>query len=91
MQLGKEWSRKGFWYAQAREWEMENGRLVMTKVVDFTDHGRPLQHPNPHQHRYIENSTGGSRKKIDTIEHLHVGDEVLPYSYDGHQNKLRKE
>ncbi len=31
--------------------------------IDFTDHGRPYEHTNPHQHDWIENSTGGSKKR----------------------------
>ncbi len=36
---------------QAREWMQDSqGRLVPTKDIDFTDHGFPAIHPNPHQH-----------------------------------------
>ena len=35
-------------YKQAREFD-ENGNPV--RDIDHTDHGRPGQHPNPHQHK----------------------------------------
>lgn len=47
-------------YRQAREYD-EYGREV--RDVDFTDHGRPQEHPNPHQHSYKENPTGGARSR----------------------------
>ncbi|NEB08223.1 hypothetical protein G3I32_04950 [Streptomyces coelicoflavus] len=47
-------------YAQAREFDVD-GKPV--KDVDFTDHGRPRDHDDPHQHPYNENSTGGSRSR----------------------------
>jgi len=53
-QLGQQQGRKGK-YDQAREFDA-NGRPV--RDIDFTDHGR--QHPNPHQHRYLPNPTGGT-------------------------------
>lgn len=56
-QLGTKQGRKGK-YNQAREFD-ENGKAV--KDIDFTDHGR--KHPNPHQHRYIPNETGGTMKR----------------------------
>jgi membrane protein involved in colicin uptake len=49
-------------YRQAREWD-ENGQLV--KDIDFTDHGRPENHTNPHQHRYEPNPTGGTPRRGD--------------------------
>lgn len=33
--------------------------------IDFTDHGYPEVHTNSHQHRWKENSTGGSRSRND--------------------------
>jgi hypothetical protein len=33
--------------------------------IDFTDHGYPQNHPNPHQHVWIENQTGGTLKRND--------------------------
>lgn len=59
-QLGTRGSREP--YVQARE-ITENG--VHVRDVDFTDHGYPDKHTNPHQHRYVENSTGGTRKRGD--------------------------
>ncbi|WP_220452003.1 polymorphic toxin-type HINT domain-containing protein [Propionibacterium australiense] len=58
-QLGTRTGRNGS-YPQAREFG-ENGELV--KDIDFTDHGRPGNHPNPHQHRWLPNETGGSPKR----------------------------
>jgi len=49
-QLGRRTgSRTGERYPQAREFD-SSGRP--TRDVDFTDHGRPKEHPTPHQHRY---------------------------------------
>ncbi len=48
-------------YTQAREWGYDaNNQLVPKKDIDFTDHGRSGNHPDPHQHDYIVNPTGGS-------------------------------
>ncbi|EPV8303061.1 RHS repeat-associated core domain-containing protein [Escherichia coli] len=59
-QLGTKSGRKGD-YTQAREWGYdENGNLVPQRDIDFTDHGRPNEHPNPHQHDYTPNPTGGT-------------------------------
>uniref|UniRef100_UPI0024B528BB RHS repeat-associated core domain-containing protein n=1 Tax=Chitinivorax sp. B TaxID=2502235 RepID=UPI0024B528BB len=55
-QLGQKDGRKGK-YNQGREFDA-NGKPV--KDIDFTDHGRPKNHPNPHQHRYVPNPTGGT-------------------------------
>lgn len=30
------------------------------KTIDFTDHGDPIIHPNPHEHPYKPNITGGT-------------------------------
>ena len=30
-------------------------------IIDFTDHERPQNHLNPHQHEWIPNPTGGTR------------------------------
>jgi len=38
----------------------EYGKPV--RDIDFTDHGRPDGHTNPHQHDYIPNETGGTFK-----------------------------
>jgi len=58
-QLGQTEGRKGK-YDQAREFDAQ-GKPV--RDIDFTDHGRPKLHTNPHQHEYIENSTGGTRQR----------------------------
>jgi RHS repeat-associated protein len=42
---------------QTREFG-ETGKPV--KQVDWTDHGRPSEHTDPHVHDYIENPTGGT-------------------------------
>jgi len=55
-QLGRQEGRNGS-YPQAWEFD-QNGKPV--RDIDFTDHGRPQNHVNPHQHRYIPNPTGGS-------------------------------
>jgi RHS repeat-associated protein len=60
-QLGKRDGEKGK-YPQAREFD-ETGQPV--RDIDFTDHGRPDQHPKPHQHRYKDNPTGGTRERGD--------------------------
>lgn len=36
----------------------EHGKPV--RDIDFTDHGRPQNHPNPHQHINYPNPTGGT-------------------------------
>jgi hypothetical protein len=61
-QLGTRHGRNGD-YTQAREFG-ENGSLI--KDIDFTDHGRPNNHTNPHQHIWQMNPTGGCpmRNKI---------------------------
>jgi RHS repeat-associated protein len=55
-ELGTQQGRKGP-YPQAREFD-ENGKPV--RDIDFTDHGRPQNHPNPHQHIHKPNPTGGT-------------------------------
>lgn len=62
-QLGTKSGRNGD-YTQAREWGYDaNGKLVPKRDIDFTDHGRPQNHSNPHQHDYVPNSTGGTLKR----------------------------
>jgi len=56
-QLGKRTGRKGK-YPQAREFDSD-GKPV--RDIDFTDHGR--KHPNPHQHKYRDPKTGGTRQR----------------------------
>jgi hypothetical protein len=53
-------NRKGV-YPQAREFDA-GGKPV--RDIDFTDHGRPADHANPHQHRYEEPPTGGTRQRL---------------------------
>ncbi|NBW53650.1 MAG: hypothetical protein EBR39_07010 [Betaproteobacteria bacterium] len=60
-QLGTRDGRKGK-YPQAREFDAKGKPL---KDIDFTDHGKPKNHPNPHQHRREENATGGTRSRED--------------------------
>ena len=50
-QLGQR-TDNGNTYNQARTWETNpNGKGVTAKMdYDFSDHGMPLNHPNPHQH-----------------------------------------
>jgi hypothetical protein len=67
-QLGTKQGSKGP-YRQAREFD-NNGNTV--KDIDFTDHGRPQTHPNPHQHRYTPNSTGGTPQRSKKAEPLHI-------------------
>jgi RHS repeat-associated protein len=60
-QLGVRTGRKDT-YRKAREFD-ENGKPV--KDIEFTDHGRPKNHTNPHQHRIVPNQTGGTPKRLD--------------------------
>jgi RHS repeat-associated protein len=57
-------SRPGTSYRQAREFDA-NGKPV--KDIDFTDHGRPQNHPNPHQHTY-DSQTGKRNKKAEPVK-----------------------
>jgi hypothetical protein len=57
-QIGEKAGRKGD-YRQTREWK--DGKPV--KETDWTDHGRPKDHPNPHDHRIIPNPTGGTPQR----------------------------
>ena len=78
-QIGKSASRKGGAYTQAREWGFDqNGKIVIVKDIDFTDHGRPSNHPNPHEHKYFDNPTGGTRQRSKIAEPLCV---IAPKSY----------
>jgi hypothetical protein len=58
-QLGQKSGRKGT-YPQAREFDDEGNPV---RDIDFTDHGRPADHENPHQHDWEPNPTGGSLKR----------------------------
>lgn len=60
-QMGRrEGKHSGGEYDQAREFDAD-GKPV--RDIDFTDHGRG--HPNPHQHRYTPNPTGGTPSRGD--------------------------
>jgi RHS repeat-associated protein len=61
-QLGQKDGRNGK-YDQAREFDA-NGKPV--RDIDFTDHGRPGNHPSPHQHDYLPNPTGGTPQRGPT-------------------------
>ena len=63
-QLGTKEGSKGK-YPQAREFDAEGNPV---KDIDFTDHGRPSNHPNPHQHIYNENPTGGTESRDKNAE-----------------------
>mgnify|MGYP001672746912 FL=1 len=41
---------------------------MVNRDIDFTDHGRPHNHHNPHQHNYVENVTGGTRQRLGESE-----------------------
>ena len=60
LQIGK---RKGK-YVQAREFD-EDGNPV--RDIDFTDHGMPEQHPNPHQHPRQKNGGTYRRKAPEPL------------------------
>ncbi|QVL55416.1 MAG: hypothetical protein KFB95_08925 [Simkaniaceae bacterium] len=60
-QLGSKISKKtNKPYPQAREFDAQ-GKPV--RDIDFTDHGRPHEHPNPHQHVYKDSQTGGTLQR----------------------------
>ena len=64
-QLGTKNGRNGS-YTQGREWSYDNnGNLFPKRDVDFTNHGR-ADHPNPHQHTYTPNATGGTYQRGGT-------------------------
>lgn len=60
-QLGQKDGRRSR-YDQAREFDAD-GKPV--KDIDSTDHGRPNQHANPHEHPYVPNKTGGTLMRGD--------------------------
>ncbi|UMQ60667.1 hypothetical protein [Leptospira interrogans] len=61
-QIGYQKGRNGD-YTQAREWNYnDKGKLEAKRLIDFTDHGRPANHTNPHQHKFLPNPTGGTAK-----------------------------
>ena len=49
-------------YAKAREFD-KNGKPI--REIDFTDHGYPKNHTNPHQHRREPNPNGGTPSRED--------------------------
>ncbi|MEJ2579131.1 MAG: RHS repeat-associated core domain-containing protein, partial [Kineosporiaceae bacterium] len=61
-QLGQKSGRKGD-YPQAREFG-PGGEPV--RDIDFTDHGRPGSHSNPHQYSWLPNETGGTPRRGPT-------------------------
>ncbi len=65
-ELGTKKGTKGK-YPQAREFDAQ-GRPV--KDIDFTDHGRPQDHPNPHEHQWKPNPTGGTPQRSPEAEPL---------------------
>ena len=58
-QIGWRDGRKGG-YRQTREFG-EKGKPI--KDTDWTDHGRPKQHQNPHDHLWEDNPTGGTPRR----------------------------
>jgi len=62
-QVGTKDGRKGP-YPKSREWDYgKDGKVEPKKDIDWTDHGRPSQHPNnPHEHEWVPNETGGTPK-----------------------------
>ncbi|WP_407478709.1 DUF6443 domain-containing protein [Elizabethkingia anophelis] len=67
-QLGTKQGRKGN-YTQAREFD-KNGKPI--RDIDFTDHGRPQNHVNPHQHRWEPNQTGGTLQRSKKSTPLNI-------------------
>ncbi|NGX36927.1 MAG: tRNA(Glu)-specific nuclease WapA [Chlamydiae bacterium] len=63
-ELGTKDGTKGK-YPQAREFDAQ-GKPV--KDIDFTNHGRPQNHPNPHEHKWKPNQTGGTPKRSPEAE-----------------------
>lgn len=60
-QLGVRASKRtGEKYRQTRTWKANR---VVEKDTDWTDHGRPRDHANPHDHPYTPNKTGGTPKR----------------------------
>ena len=55
-QIGWQEGRRGG-YIQTRDFG-PNGQPL--RQVDWTNHGRPAEHTNPHVHDYVPNPTGGS-------------------------------
>jgi RHS repeat-associated protein len=68
-QIGKPSDPKFGDYRQARTWDYgPDGRLKPKKDIDFTDHNNPLDHINPHQHRWSdEHHFPGKRGKQEPL------------------------
>jgi hypothetical protein len=65
-QLGTRAGRNGN-YTQGRTWEpTPNGNVTPKKDIDFTNHGRPATHTNPHEHEWIPNPSGGNMIRSKT-------------------------
>lgn len=58
-QIGTRQGRDGE-YRQAREFDGDGNPV---RDIDFTDHGRPETHTNPHQHLWQQNETGGTPRR----------------------------
>lgn len=62
-QLGTRRGRNGD-CTQAREWiPNADEDLEPSRDIDFTDHGRPAEHSDTHQHDYLPNPTGGTNQR----------------------------
>lgn len=69
-QIATKEGRKGD-YLQGREWGYDkNGKIELKRDIDFTDHGRPQNHPNPHQHEWLDNPTGGTKQRSKNAKGL---------------------
>ncbi|MGD0465918.1 MAG: DUF637 domain-containing protein [Gammaproteobacteria bacterium] len=62
-QLGTRVGKSGK-YKQAREFDNQNRPI---KDIDFTNHGRPDNHSNPHEHRWLDNPGDSITKKRNDI------------------------
>ncbi|HTF82460.1 MAG TPA: RHS repeat-associated core domain-containing protein, partial [Cytophagales bacterium] len=63
--LGYKLGSDGVMYRQSAEftggsWPLANGQIVPISRVDWTTHGRPMVHPNPHQHIFYYNGSNWS-------------------------------
>ena len=54
-------------HPQTREFD-KKGKPV--RDIEFTDHGRPCNHPNPPQHIHKPNPTGGTPQRAKKAEPL---------------------
>ncbi|CUI18073.1 rhs family protein (plasmid) [Candidatus Protochlamydia naegleriophila] len=62
-QIGIRSSDKGD-YKQTRQWGYDGKEI---KTTDWTDHGTPNIHPNPHDHLATPNPTGGTPGRGDAV------------------------